>query len=117
MQQGPASCRIALPPELLLPPATFFFFGLGMPTPRALPIETCGAHLNIMVSVRSLRTPSVHWSKPCSSAWHAWLGRAHDLRSEFGTAKRCQHDQHAPFSCEASAGVILAYFGPTIGSS
>ena len=52
---------------------------LAMPTPWDLHILTCGTHFTVSLSEQPLRKPSVLWSKACSSAWHARMGRGHHL--------------------------------------
>ena len=55
--------------------------------PRDLHILTCGTHFTVSLSEQPLRKPSVLWSKACSSAWRARMGRRHHLHGLSGTAK------------------------------
>ena len=67
--------------------SAFLILNLVMPKPLDLPILPYGTHFTVSLSEQPLRESSVHWSKACSSAWHARMGRGHHLHGLNGTAK------------------------------
>ena len=67
--------------------SAFLILNLVMPKPLDLPILPYGTHFTVSLSEQPLRESSVHWSKACSSAWRARMGRKHHLHGWSGTAK------------------------------
>ena len=67
--------------------SAFVILTLVMPTPWDLHISTCGTHCTVSLSEQPLCESAVHWSKACSSAWHARMACGHHLHGLNGTAK------------------------------
>ena len=88
---------------------------LVMPTPRVLPISPRCSHCTVILSEQPQRESAVHWSKACSSVWHARMGCGHHQHGLSGTAKGCQHRQRAPFSCQSLRGWIWGILDPPSG--
>ena len=86
-----------------------------MPTPRVLPISPRCSHCTVILSEQPQRESAVHWSKACSSVWHARMGCGHRQHGLSGTAKGCQHRQRAPFSCQSLRGWIWGILDPPSG--
>ena len=72
---------------LVVQVGALLILNLVLPTPRGLPILTCRTHYTVSLSEQPLCESSVHWSKACSSALHARMGRGHHLHGLSGTAK------------------------------
>ena len=66
---GPASCCTA----------TFVFSALDLPTTSGRPICACGTDCAVKRTAAWACECAMHWSKARSSAWHARMGREHDL--------------------------------------
>ena len=88
--------------------SAFLILNLVMPKPLDLPILPYGTHFTVSLSEQPLRESSVHWSKACSSAWRACMGRGHHLHGLVGTAKgrqRHRRGQKAGFLASVGARV------------
>ena len=95
--------------------SALLILNLVMPTPRVLPISPRCSHCTVILSEQPQRESAVHWSKACSSVWHARMGCGHHQHGLSGTAKGCQHRQRAPFSCQSLRGWIWGILDPPSG--